>query len=205
MGAIRVATINIAALGTVAFVPLDADAQERAGSRGGKARDSVTTTVAGGHYGVDGFKETLLGAGWRDVWGTPVSVSSLHLTTFAGGLEVLERGGGYQSITLHVKEASGWKEWRFRSVNKFPGMTLPSAFRETAVGTVIQDQVSALLPGSALPVPPLLDAIDALTVRPVLVRMADDARLGVYRDTLAGMLGTMELKGDEAPDGKPGF
>jgi hypothetical protein len=205
MGAIRVATFKIAALGTVAFVPLDADGQERPGSAGGKASDSVTTTVAGRHYAADGFKRTLLGAGWRDVWGTPVSAPSLRLTTFGGGLKVLERGGGYQSITLHLQEESGWKEWRFRSVNKFPGMTLPSAFRETAIGTVIQDQVSGLFPGSALPVPPLLEAINALTVQPTLIRMADDPRLGVYRDTLAGMLGTMELKGDEAPDGKPGF
>jgi Omp85 superfamily domain len=205
MGALRVVTFRIATLGTVAFVPLDADGQERVGSPGGKRKDSVTTTIAGRHYAADGFKPTLLGAGWRDVWVTPVSVPSLELTTFAGGLKVLERGGGYQSITLHLQEESGWKEWRFRSVNKFPGMTLPPAFRETAAGTVIQDQVSALFPGSALPVPPLLEAINALTVEPKLYRLADDPRLGVYRDTMAGMLGTMELKGAEAPNDEPGF
>jgi hypothetical protein len=205
MGALRVATIRIAALGTVTLVPLDADGQERAGSPGGKAKDSVTTTVAGQYYAAGGFKRTLLGAGWRDVWATPVSVPSLELATFAGGLKVLERGGGYQSITLHLQEESGWKEYRFRTVNKFPGMTLPSAFRETALGTVIQDQVSALFPGSALPVPTLLEAINALTVHPTLYRLADDPRLGVYRDTMVGMLGTMELKGGEAPDHKPGF
>ena len=136
---------------------------------------------------------------------TPVSVPPLELSTFAGGLKVLERGGGYQSITLHLQEDSGWKEYRFRTVNKFPVMTLPAPLRETAAGRIIQDQVSALFPGSALPVPPLLDAIKALHVDPTMVRLADDPRLGVYRDSMAGMLGTMELKAEEAPNDQPGF
>ena len=125
MGALRAATFRIAAVSTVTFLPLDADGQERVGSAKRKHTDSVTKVAASQLYAVDGFKRTLLGAGWRDVWVTPVSVPSLGLDTYAGGLEVLERGGGYQSITLHLKEKSGWKEYRFRSVNKFPGMTLP--------------------------------------------------------------------------------
>jgi hypothetical protein len=132
-------------------------------------------------------------------------VPSLQLSTYEGGLKVLERGGGYQSITLHLQEEKGWKEYRFRSVNKFPGMTLPPAIRETFAGRVIQDQVSALFPGAPLMVPPFLDAINALHVEPKLYRLADDPRLGVYRDTMAGMLGTIELKGDEAPNDQPGF
>src|SRR5678816_986072 len=140
MGALRAATFRIAAVSTVTFLPLDADGQERVSSAEKKRRASVTTAVAGQHYAVDGFKRTLLGAGWRDVWVTPIAVPSLELATFAGGLKVLERGGGYQSITLHLQEESGWKEYRFRTVNKFPGMTLPASLRETAAGRLIQDQ-----------------------------------------------------------------
>jgi hypothetical protein len=147
----------------------------------------------------------VFGGGWREVWTTPIAVPSLQLSTYEGGLKLLERGGGYQSITLHLQEEKGWKEYRFRSVNKFPAMTLPSALRETFAGRVIQDQVSALFPGAPLMVPPFLDAVKALHVNPTLYRLADDPRLGVYRDTMAGMLGTIELKGDEAPDDKPGF
>src|SRR5215213_5707614 len=148
MGTLRVATLRIAALGTTAFLPIDADGQERAGSVGGRAPDSVTKTVAGRHYGTEGFKRTLLGTGWRDVWVTPLVAPPLQLSTYAGGLKVLERGGGYQSITLHLQEESGWKEYRFRTINKFPVMTLPSSLRETAVGRIIQDQVSSLFPAA---------------------------------------------------------
>ena len=205
MGALLATTFRIAAVGAIALLPIDADAQDRAGSSGNSSADSLTRTYASRYYATGGLKRTLLGDGWRDVWGTPVAVPSLELSKFAGGLKVKERGGGYQSITLHLQQDSGWKEWRFRSVNKFPGMTLPSEFRETAVGTVIQDQVSGLFPGASLPVPPLLEAINALTVTPTLYRLADDPRLGVSRDTMGGMLGTIELDPEEAPDDKPGF
>src|SRR5215218_7641099 len=194
MDALRAAAVRIAALGTVAFVPLETSAQERAGSAGGKPTDSVTRAVAGQYYAVDGFKRTLLGTGWRDMWVTPVSVSSLDLATFGGGLKVLERGGGYQSITLHLQEESGWKEYRFRTINKFPVMTLPSSLRETAVGRIIQDQVSSLFPGAPVMIPPFLDAIKALHNDPKIVVLADDARLGVYLDSMVGMLVTMEIK-----------
>ena len=205
MGALRAATFRIATLGTVGFFPFDADAQERAGSAPGNHKDTVTTTFAGRHYSAGGFKQTLLGAGWREVWVTPVSVPALSISTFAGGLKVLERGGGYQSMTLHLQEESGWKEYRFRSVNKFPAMTLPASLRETAAGRLIQDQVSSLFPGAPLLVPPFLASVNALHVDPAMYRLADDPRLGVYRDTMAGMLGTMELKGDEAPNDDRGF
>jgi hypothetical protein len=204
MGALRAATFRIAAVGTAVFLPLDAEAQERAGSRDQKGRDSAAT-IAGQYYAAGAFKQILLGAGWRDVWGTPVSVPSFQLGTFAGGLTVLERGGGYQSMTLHLEEQSGWKEYRFRSVNKFPVMTLPAALRETATGRIIQDQVSALFPGAPVMVPPLLAAIKAIHLDPTMVRLADDPRLGVYRDTMAGMLGTVEVKPSAAPNDEPGF
>ena len=205
MGVLRVATIRIAAVGTVAFIPLDADGQGRPRSAESRVNDTVSTAVAGQHYGAQGVKRTVFGGGWREVWVAPIAVPSLQLSTYEGGLKVLERGGGYQSITLHLQEEKGWKEHRFRSVNKFPAMTLPPALRETFAGRVIQDQVSALFPGAPLMVPPFLDAVKALHVDPKLYRLADDERLGVYRDTMAGMLGTIELKGDEAPNDEPGF
>jgi hypothetical protein len=205
MSARRVTSCGVAMAAALAVFPLAARGQERVGSNSGRPSDSLTTAVAGQYYAADGLRRTVLGAGWRDVWVTPIAVPSLELGKFASGLKVLKRGGGQQSITLHLQEESGWQEWRFRSVNKFPGMTLPAVFRNTAVGTVIQDQISGFFPGAALPVPPLLTAINALTLDPTMYRLADDPRLGVYRDTMGGMLGTMELKPEEAPDDKAGF
>jgi hypothetical protein len=137
MGALRAATFRIAAVSTVTLLPLDADAQERSGATETKRKDSVTTAVAGQHYATDGWKRTILGAGWRDVWVTPVSAPSLDVSTYAGGLEVLERGGAIRASPC-TSGRIGVEEYRFRSVNKFPGMTLPGALHETAAGRLIR-------------------------------------------------------------------
>jgi hypothetical protein len=165
----------------------------------------VVTAVPGHAYRADGLARLFLGGGWRDVWTTAVEVPVFDLGGYAGGVEIIRRGGGYQSITLHLAEAAGWREYRYRSVNKFPQLAMPHELRGTLAGAVLQDQVSTLFPAAPLLVPPLLAAIGALHVVPDLYIMPDDPRLGEHREAFAGMLGTVELKPDDAPDGEPGF
>lgn len=116
-----------------------------------------------------------------------------------------ERGGGFHSLVLHLEEEHGWREYRFRSVDKFPMQGLPEALHGTAVGRILEDQVGALFPAAPLMAPPLLGSLGLLHVTPELYVMGNSARLGLVRDTVVGMLGTFELKGEEAPDDKPGF
>jgi hypothetical protein len=110
-----------------------------------------------------------------------------------------------QTATLHLSEDEGWREYRFRSVDKFISQGMPPVLNGTALGNFLGDEVSALLPAAPLLVPPLLEAIGALHVNPKLYVMGDSPRLGSLRGTFVGMLGTMEVKGNEAPDDKPGF
>lgn len=163
----------------------------------------MVVRTPGAQYEASAFQRKLFGSGWRDVWTTPVAVPVLDISTYAGGLEFDEIGGGFHSRVLHLNEEDGWREYRFRSVDKYP--TLPEAFRGTALGSVWEDQVSILFPAAPLLVPPLLKATGLLHVEPALYVMGDSPRLGEGRQMFAGMLGTMELKGEEAPDDKPGF
>jgi hypothetical protein len=199
----RCRAILMAAAVGIVISPINSHAQPR-GPAAGEASRRVTV-VPGPDYRADPLAQALLGTGWRQVWLTPVDAPVLDLRTFAGGLKLDERGGGFQSLTLHLSEENGWREYRFRSVDKFPNVAMPSAIRGTTIGDIIQDQVSTLFPAAPLLVPPLMEAVGALHVKPTLVVMGDDPRLGVYRDTVVGMLGTMELKGEEAPDDQPGF
>jgi hypothetical protein len=173
------------------------DAQQRPDS-------APRATALPGRYDASGLKATLLGSGWRDVWTTPVTVPVMYPDTWNGGLKFDERGGGNQSIVLHFTEKDGWQEYRFRSVNKFPSQALTSV-RGTGLGDLVQDQVSAYFPAGPLMVPPLLRSIGSLTVEPRLYVLGDSKQLGVVRDSVVGMLGTFELKGEEGPDDKPGF
>ncbi len=172
-------------------------AQERADS-------GTRVTTVPGRYDAGGLESALLGAGWRDVWTTPVTVPLFTPDTWNGGLTFDKRGGGNQSLVLHFTEKDGWREYRYRSVNKFPEQALTSV-RGTGLGQLVQDQVSAYFPAGPLMVPPLLRAIGSLTIEPTLYVLAPSSQLGALNDTVTGMLGTLELKGEEGPDDTPGF
>jgi len=170
-------------------------------------RDSApgaTRTVLPGPYKASPLQEALFGAGWREVWTTPVSAPVFNPDSWNGGLKFDKRGGGNQSLVLHFTDEDAGKEYRFRSVNKFTEQGLPS-IQGTAMGRIVQDQVSVYFPAGPLMVPPLLRAIGSLTVEPALRVFGDSEQLGALRDTVTGMLGTFELKAEEGPDDTPGF
>lgn len=194
-------TINTLILAVAAIaVARTADAQA-----GDSAQGPRVTITAGARYEAGWFTRAILGSGWRDVWTTPVDVPVLQLSQYAGGLTFDKRGGHRQSITVHFKEEKGPKEYVFRSVDKFPLPELSPDIQGTTVARIIQDATSTFFPAAPLLVPPLLEAIGALHVKPALYVMENSARLGVIRDTVAGMLGTFELKPTKAKGDTPGF
>lgn len=165
----------------------------------------TVSVVPAAEYAASGLHRTMLGAGWRDLWVTPIDVRVFGFEEFADGVEWEKRGGGNQSITLHLESPDDWREYIFRSVNKFPQQALPPSLVGTPVGAAVDDVIASFFPAAPLLVPPFLDALDILHVDPVLRVMPDDPRLGVYQDTFAGMLGTVELQPNEAPGDEPGF
>src|SRR5688572_17102053 len=160
-------------------------------------------TVPPGPYRAGAIERIFAGDNWRALWTTPVHVPVFTLE--AHGLEFDKLGGGSQTVTIHMTEKDGWREYRFRSVDKFPLRAMPAEMRHTLVGDFIIDQNSAAFPAAPVLVPPLLRAIGALHVNPRLHVLGSTAALGDARDSVGGMLGTFELKGEEGPDDTPGF
>ena len=197
-------TTRLSAL-ILALIPLSAT-PSLAQSRAPVIGDSTARVAAGPEYDDGSLKRALFGEGWRSLWATPVVVPVFDFTKFSGGLKPSERGGGAQTITLRFVENNGWREYMFRSVNKDPvSQAMPPAIQGTTLGDIIQDQTSMLFPAAGLMVPPLLEAIGVMHVVPALYVMPDDPRLGEFRETFAGMLGTVELSPQEAPGDTPGF
>lgn len=167
---------------------------------------STRMVAPGPQYERSLIGKLFLGSGWRNLWSTPINTPLFDTDTFAGGLKLKERGGGRQTMTLHFVEKEGWRAYVFRSVDKFPLLqAMPPELTGTMSGRLIQDEVSALMPGAGVMVAPLLDAAGILRVRPGFYLMPDEPKLGVHRDSFANMLGTVELNPKEAPDDKPGF
>lgn len=194
-------TLAAAAIALLGALPTEGLAQ--AASDSNKAMR--VTATPGPQYRAGKYTRIMLGDGWRDIWTVPTTAPVLDPATFAGGLKFDKRGGGRQTITVHFEEEKGWRGHIWRSVDKFPMPSLSREFQGNLVGRVIQDQISSFLPAAPLVVPPLLQAVGILYLDPDLYVMGKSPIIGALSDTVGGLLGTFELKPNEAPDDKPGF
>lgn len=158
----------------------------------------------GRSYDAGMLHRLLLGDLHRTLWRTPVNIPVLDLDTFAGGLTPVERGGGQQTRSLRLRGRDG-VTYTFRVIDKDASRTLDPELRRSIAAAVLQDQVGALLPLSALVIAPLLEAGGVLHVKPRLAVLPYDDRLGEFIDEFAGVPGFLEERPDEGSDGQPGF
>ncbi|WP_456425491.1 BamA/TamA family outer membrane protein [Rhodocaloribacter sp.] len=194
---IRLPVLLLAGLFALAAAP-DLDAQPTS-----QAGDTLTL-VPGARYAASGFHRLFMGDGYRDLWTHPVKVPVLDLRTFAGGLTPLRSHVGSQTTSLRLQGADG-RQYQFRSVDKNPVMVLPEELRHTIAGAVIQDGVSSTHPLSGVLAAEVLEIAGVLHVTPRLFVMPDDPALGSFRETFAGMLGTLEERADENEGKAPPF
>jgi hypothetical protein len=162
-----------------------------AGSAAAQRPNETVQVVAGARYEAGGLHRVFIGEGWRPLWTAPISVPVLDPDTFAGGLTVERQSGGFSTEGLRLRGRDG-HEYQFRSVDKNVTPGLPKDFRGTLPGAVVQDLVSAKNPGSALVVPPLLDAAGVLHATARYYVLPDHPFLGEFRERFRGRLGTLE-------------
>ncbi len=165
---------------------------------------STVIVTPRGRYGAGVFHRFFMGGLNRDLWSLPIEIEVLDLDDFAGGLTPVRRGGGLQTTSLRLRGADG-RMWTFRSVDKDVTRSLDPQLRESVAARVLQDQIGALFPLSAMVVAPLLEAAGVLHSDPTLVVMPNDDRLGEFLKEFGGLLGWIEIRPDEGRDGRPGF
>ncbi|MEO5510996.1 MAG: BamA/TamA family outer membrane protein [Longimicrobiales bacterium] len=166
-------------------------------------RGTVAVSPGLEYQGRSGLWRLLFGNNWRKVWEQSIEVPVLDLSTYAGGLTAYKKGGN-QTRTLHFKGADG-RHYVFRSVAKSVQVYLGPDLQHTFVGGVIQDQNSANHPSSATIADIVQDAAGVLHPSPTLVVLPDDGALGEFRKEYASMLGHIEIKPDDVPDGVEQF
>lgn len=155
-------------------------------------------------FDANAIHRLMMGEGYRDLWATPVPTPVLDLRTFAGGLIPIRKGGGLQTRSLRLQGADGLV-YNFRGLDKDAARALDPALRQTVAAAVAQDFISSVLPLGAMVVDPLLGAVGVLHADPQLVLMPDDPGLGEFQEEYAGLLGWIEVRPDDGPDGEMGF
>lgn len=159
-------------------------------TQGNAQTDSVASK--GGNFSTSRSRTSWMGANYRTEWNTPVKAPVLKLSTSHGGLTPIKRGGGKQTKSLRVEDPSG-RQYTLRSITKFiTSKTLPGDLQSDAAADLVSDGVSASYPYAALSVSVLSEAAGIPHGDIKLVHIADDPKLGEYREDFANMLALFE-------------
>lgn len=155
-------------------------------------------------YAAGPFKRKFLGNNYRAEWKQDLDVPVFDIGTAKGGLKIVQRGGGMQTLSLRLTDSLE-QEFTLRSVEKFPEKAMPEMLRKTFAQDLVQDQISAAHPYGALVVPYLADAAGIYHTNPTLVYLPDDPRFGPYRRSFANTLALFEERPDGDASDKPYF
>ena len=169
-----------------------------------KKNPKTIKVVAGPEYEAGSLKRFFLGDHYRDTWTAEVDVPYLDLDTTKGGLTVLKKGGGRQTLSLKFQGGNGIR-YTFRSVNKDPIKALDYDLRKTAIAKIVKDQTTTQHPYGAMAADILLNELDIIHAHPKLYVMPDDPKLGPYQEDFGNMLGMLEENPSNPEDGKTGY
>lgn len=146
-----------------------------------KFDDTITISASNNYITQSRLKKFILGTNYRQEWATPVNMKVFNLNKEKGGLKTGALGGGKQTKSLKLTDATG-KEWVLRTVDKDPAKAIPENFRPTAAADIVKDFISASHPYGAMPIPVLAEALDLTVAKPELFFVPDDPAFGIYNN-----------------------
>lgn len=161
-------------------------------------KDSITVQILPKYDSVSHIHRYLFGENYRKEYAAPTKVPIIRISELFGGLRATQLGGGNQSRSLRLVDATG-KEYVLRSVEKYPEVLLPEALKKTFAGEIIKDNMSAQHPFSALIVPTLASAAGLYHTDPIIGWVAPDPGLGNFDK---GIVNTVCLLEERYPSGK---
>ena len=186
----------ITAMLAVFFISPVSDCQAQSGT------DSVTAPGSP-YFKISGSRSFWMGYNYRREWKTPIKVPVINISTAYGGLTPIKRGGGKQTKSLRLEDPNG-REYSLRSVEKFiTAKTLPGGLESEAAADLVSDGISASYPYANSSIPVLSHAAGVPSGQIRLVYIADDPKLGEFREDFKNMLAILEIR---LPDSvKKGF
>jgi hypothetical protein len=176
-------------------------------AQGAAPTQAERRTVTVGHYAAGSLKRFVLGAGYRDLWMTPVSAEVLDLTNEAGGLRPVRRVGGQQTRALALESRDG-RSFTFRALVKDASHLLDffdPQMQQSVVVKLLDDLMSAQHPASELVASGILDAAGIPSQHWRLVVLPDDPILAEFRGEFAGAVGMFGEYPQPAKGSQSGF
>ncbi len=163
-------------------------------------KDSTYTTYASKQYLATKRYKKWMGENYRQVWATPINTRKFDITKEKGGLQILKRGGGQQTKSVRL-ETRDEKQYVLRSLEKFAEGALPAEMKMTFAKDIVQDQISASNPYSALPAAVLAEHAGVFHTNPEIVYIPQDPLFKQYKEDMrSGLFLFEERPADDRRD-----
>ena len=137
------------------------------------------------------LRRIFIGENYRKEWGAAVKMKVFHLDKEKGGLKIKGPGGGHESKSLQMEDATG-EEWGLRSINKNLEPVIPEGLHHTLGADIIQDILSGMNPYGALVVPEINKALNIPHATPEIRFVPNDTALKEYRPLFANTVMQIE-------------
>ncbi len=164
----------------------------------------VKTMAASEQYEIGDGAKFWLGENYRTTWSTPVALPVFDISKEKGGLEVVKKGGGMQTLSIRL-EAQDGTQFTLRSIEKDPKKILPRQVRNTFAADFLQDQISSSHPYGALAVPKLADAAGIYHTNPKIFYVPSDPAFGEYQFLVADKMFLFEERPTKEAAHEPFF
>jgi len=177
------------------FGPSDEDLMAKYKNISYAGRDT-TFSASQKYNGRSSFHEWFFGKNYREEWATELTFPMFDIGTEKGGLKIIKKGGGHQTISLRL-EAEDGRQYVIRSMDKNPALTLPPDLRKSFIKAIVQDGISSSHPYAPLVVPTMADAAGIYHANPKIFFIPDDPRFGIYQEDFANSLVLFEERANK--------
>ena len=172
-------------------------------------RDSIAYAPFEGYRDFGKVYKWAFGENNKKLFTTPYTYPILRFEDFAGGVEVIQRGGGGQTNSLRLEDSLG-RDYALRSVRKDPTRLLPAKFRVGPLITLTQDVFFTANPFAAATAAAVAEAVQLPHANPKLYYVPAQPALGELNAVFADDLYILEERpvddwlGTDSPlSGKP--
>lgn len=156
-----------------------------------KGEEQVIHPLTAKNFEKSKFGRNLWGEHYRAAYRQSVTVPTVDLSKFRGGMTPVKRGGGYQTNSLRIIDPKG-QQFVLRSLDKDESRIVPYPFNESFVVDIFRDNFSAAHPMAAITLPEMADAAGVYHTNPKIVYAAKQPALGAYNDLFGGGLYLLE-------------
>ncbi|MBC3757083.1 metallophosphoesterase [Hyunsoonleella sp. SJ7] len=161
-----------------------------------------------------GLYQFFWGDRYRKDFSTKVKAPTVDLDTLFGGLKVIRKGGGHQSMSLRLEDKKG-RQYVMRALRKnaiqyiqavaFKDQYIEGQFNDTYTENLLLDVFTGSHPYAPFTVGTLADAVEVYHTNPVLYYVPKQNALGHFADEFGDALYMIEERTDSGHGDKASF